>query len=91
MATAAWSFPPPEEHRPDRHLAYGPGRSLGPKTDPSELYLAAGYRDGQGLPGFTPYLRAKYDLPNEAIEQLEAHFRLLNEQHLRGREGGRNG
>ena len=27
VATAAWSFAPPEEHRPDGHLAYGPGRS----------------------------------------------------------------
>ena len=34
-----------------------------------------------GLPGFAPYLRAKYDLPDEAIAQLQAHFELINEKY----------
>src|SRR6266568_5113723 len=41
--------------------------------DAEELYLDAGYGDGRGLPGFAPYLRAKYDLPADAVAQLEAH------------------
>lgn len=49
--------------------------------DVEELYLDAGYSDGRGLPGFAPYLRAKYDLPADAIEQLEAHFQLINEKY----------
>jgi hypothetical protein len=40
-----------------------------------------GYADGRGLPGFAPYLRAKYDLPEEAIRPLEAHFQLLNDKY----------
>lgn len=46
-----------------------------------ELYLDAGYSDGRGLPGFAPYLRAKFDLPDDAIAQLEAHFQLINEKY----------
>src|SRR5215467_7545182 len=48
--------------------------------DVEDLYLDAGYSDGRGLPGFAPYLRAKYDLPAEAIAQLDAHFQLINEK-----------
>jgi transcriptional regulator with XRE-family HTH domain len=44
-----------------------------------ELYEDAGYTDG--LPAFSPYLRTKYDLPQEAIDQLEAHFRLINDKY----------
>ncbi|MDQ1741427.1 MAG: hypothetical protein QOE53_3079, partial [Pseudonocardiales bacterium] len=42
--------------------------------------MVAGLSDGQGLPGFAPYLRAKYDLPDDAVKQLEAHFQLLNDK-----------
>ncbi len=52
----------------------------------ADLYVLAGYRGSEGLPGFAPYLRAKYDLPAEAIEQLEAHFDLINERY-RNEEG----
>jgi len=55
--------------------------------DVEDLYLDAGYSDGHGLPGFAPYLRAKYDLPAEAVAQLEAHFRLINEKYS-DKEGG---
>jgi transcriptional regulator with XRE-family HTH domain len=51
------------------------------EVDVEELYLDAGYGDGRGLPGFGPYLRAKYDLPQEAIDQLEAHFELISEKY----------
>jgi transcriptional regulator with XRE-family HTH domain len=51
------------------------------EIDVEELYLDAGYSDGRGLPGFGPYLRAKYDLPAEAISQLEAHFELISEKY----------
>jgi hypothetical protein len=50
-------------------------------VDVEELYVVAGLSDGQGLPGFAPYLRAKYDLPDDAVKQLEAHFQLLNDKH----------
>ena len=44
-----------------------------------DLFQAADYADG--LPGFAPYLRSKYDLPSEAVDQLEAHFELLAHKH----------
>ncbi len=50
-----------------------------------DLFYMAGYQDGQGLPTFAPYLRARYDLPGHAIEQLEAHFELVD-----ARLGGRD-
>lgn len=49
-----------------------------------ELYIVAGLSDGRGLPQFAPYLRAKYDLPDEAIAMLESQFELLNEQYKEG-------
>jgi hypothetical protein len=61
------------------------------EVDVEELYVVAGLSTGQGLPGFAPYLRAKYDLPAEAVAQLEAHFQLLNEKYQsKGESDGRN-
>jgi len=51
-----------------------------------DLFTAAEFVEG--LPGFGPYLRTKYDLPPEAIAQLEAHFELLAEKY--DQEGGSN-
>lgn len=77
-----------EYDRPDPRLLARLADSL--QLDLADLYLGAGYRSGAGLPGFTPYLRAKYDLPPEAIDQLAAHFELINERHAREQEGGRH-
>lgn len=49
--------------------------------DTADLFIAAGYRGSEGLPGFAPYLRAKYDLSPEEVAQLQAHFELVNERH----------
>jgi len=57
----------------------------------TELYLEAGYQPADGLPGLQPYLRAKFDyLPDNAIDQLTAHFELIEEKY-RESEGGRDG
>ena len=64
---------------PDPWSLYRLARAL--HVEVADLYRAAGYADGRGLPGFAPYLRAKYDMPEEAIRQLEAHFQLLNEKY----------
>jgi len=53
-------------------------------VDVEELYIVAGLSDGRGLPGFAPYLRAKYALPDDAISQLESHFALLNDKYQGG-------
>lgn|SRR5262249_8854617 len=67
---------------PDPRSLYRLARVL--DIEVADLYQAAGY--GEGLPGFGPYLRAKYDLPDDAVKQLEAHFELINEryQHEKG-------
>jgi transcriptional regulator with XRE-family HTH domain len=49
------------------------------EVETMDLFQAADYSDG--LPGFAPYLRSKYELPPEAIEQLTAHFELLTEKY----------
>ena len=72
---------------PDPWSLYRLARAL--HVEVADLYRAAGYADGRGLPGFAPYLRAKYDLPEEAIGQLEAHFRPLNDKY-RAEKGGRH-
>ena len=44
-----------------------------------DLYALAGYDSPKRLPSFQPYLRAKYDLPPEAISDLERYFELLGD------------
>ncbi|MFL6136196.1 MAG: helix-turn-helix domain-containing protein [Frankiaceae bacterium] len=71
-----------DEYRtPDPRLLWQVARALDIEVD--ELHQAAGYSGG--LPGFAPYLRAKYQLPDEAIAQLEAHFRLIADKHQQER------
>jgi transcriptional regulator with XRE-family HTH domain len=42
-----------------------------------DLFGLAGYDNPRRLPSFRPYLRAKYDLPAEAVADLERYFELL--------------
>jgi transcriptional regulator with XRE-family HTH domain len=42
-----------------------------------DLYSLAGYDIPARLPSFKPYLRARYDLPHEAVSDLERYFELL--------------
>jgi transcriptional regulator with XRE-family HTH domain len=65
---------------PDARSLWRIGRAL--NVEVADLYLEAGFGDAHGLPGFGPYLRAKYHLPPEAVAQLEAHFALINETYL---------
>ena len=74
---------------PDLRAVGKVARVLG--VDVEELYVVAGLSTGKGLPSFTPYLRAKYDLPPDAVAQLEAHFQLLNDKYqAKGDDDGRN-
>ena len=64
---------------PDARMLWRVARAL--DVEPADMYLEAGFGDTHGLPGFGPYLRAKYDLPEEAVRQLEEHFALINEKY----------
>jgi transcriptional regulator with XRE-family HTH domain len=64
---------------PDARSLWRTARAL--EVETADLYLEAGFGDAHGLPGFAPYLRAKYHLPPEAIAQLEDHFALINEKY----------
>jgi transcriptional regulator with XRE-family HTH domain len=57
------------------------------EVDVSDLLILAGYPVTTELPAFQPYLRARYDLSPEAIEQLGAIFDLVVEHEDRGKEG----
>ena len=50
----------------------------------ADLYALAEYPQPQGLPEFQPYLRAKYDLPEKAIRELERHFTEVSRQYQKG-------
>jgi transcriptional regulator with XRE-family HTH domain len=62
---------------PDARLLWRIARAL--NTEVADLYLEAGFGDARGLPGFAPYLRAKYHLSDQAIAELEAHFERFNQ------------
>jgi transcriptional regulator with XRE-family HTH domain len=70
---------------PDARLMYQVAKVLDLET--TDLFVAANFSDG--LPSFAPYLRSRYDLPPEAVEQLEAHFELLAQKY-NGGNGGRD-
>lgn len=61
------------------------------EVDVGELYRDAGYGRIELLPGFQPYLRTKYQLPDEAVAQLAAHFDLLRDKFAGGQGDGRRG
>jgi transcriptional regulator with XRE-family HTH domain len=42
------------------------------ELDSNDLFTFVGYRPSKKLPSLAPYLRAKYDLPPEALERAEA-------------------
>lgn len=46
-----------------------------------DLYALAGYSVPDRLPGLAPYLRAKYDLPEEMVERLDEYFQMLKERY----------
>jgi transcriptional regulator with XRE-family HTH domain len=74
---------------PDARHLYRIARAL--DVEVADLYLEAGFGDAHGLPGFGPYLRAKYHLPPDAVAQLEAHFALINEKYQAGEQAGKEG
>jgi transcriptional regulator with XRE-family HTH domain len=46
-------------------------------TDTADLYALCGYEVPERLPDFQPYLRAKYELPPQAVADLERYFTQL--------------
>jgi transcriptional regulator with XRE-family HTH domain len=74
--------------RPDPKKLKRIAHALG--LDAGDLFALAGYASPDGLPGFGPYLEAKYgdDLSASARKELERHFNRLRKKP---RSGGRRG
>lgn len=51
------------------------------ELDETDLFALAGYRLPESLPSFPAYLRAKYDMPEEAAVQLNEYFGFLAEKY----------
>jgi transcriptional regulator with XRE-family HTH domain len=49
--------------------------------DIEELYGLSGYAVSDRLPEFDTYLRAKYDLPDQAVNQLDEYFQMLRDKY----------
>ncbi len=47
----------------------------------ADVLTMAGYPTTTELPSFTPYLRARYDLPDTAVDELETFFARLAAKH----------
>ena len=56
------------------------------EIDPEELWTLADYQIASSLPSFTPYLRSRYDLPAEAIDEMRNHFDYIKAKY----EGKKN-
>ena len=63
------------------------GRALDVAVE--DLYALAGYTMPEGLPELAPYLRAKYDLPDKAVKELDSYFKTLQDRYG-GKKGGRD-
>jgi transcriptional regulator with XRE-family HTH domain len=46
-----------------------------------DFYALAGYLVPEGLPGLAPYLRVKYDLPEEAMTDVERYVARLKKRY----------
>ncbi len=49
--------------------------------DAEDFYALAGYLIPEGLPELAPYMRAKYDLPDEAAGELARYFARLKKRY----------
>lgn len=49
--------------------------------DPEDLFALAGHTIPRELPSFTPYLRAKYDITDQAARELADYFRFMTERY----------
>ncbi|MBK6968523.1 MAG: helix-turn-helix domain-containing protein [Candidatus Microthrix sp.] len=61
------------------------------ELDERDLFALAGLDAPEGLPAFTPYLRAKYDMSDEAAQALHEYFSFVSEKYEvkeRGKPGG---
>ena len=66
------------------------------EVDVEDFYALAGYFMPEGLPELAPYMRAKYDMPGEAAEELERYFARLQRRYgtrseRKKKGGGRHG
>jgi transcriptional regulator with XRE-family HTH domain len=46
-----------------------------------DFYALAGYLPASGLPELQPYLRAKYDLPEDAAQQIDAYVKTIQAKY----------
>ena len=53
-----------------------------------DLYALAGYQVPDRLPDFAPYLRAKFDMPDEAVDRLEEYFQLIKQSYEERNDDG---
>jgi transcriptional regulator with XRE-family HTH domain len=63
------------ERRPSRDLIDRLAKVLGADAEQWQALAT------ENLPRYGPYLRAKYDLPDEAVAELEAHFENVARQY----------
>lgn len=47
----------------------------------ADVFERAGYATPSDLPAMAPYLRTKYDLPPEALEQIERYAKRIAKKH----------
>lgn len=58
------------------------------EVDERDLFALAGLDAPEGLPAFTPYLRAKYDMSDDAAKALQEYFTYVSDKyavHEKGR------
>jgi transcriptional regulator with XRE-family HTH domain len=51
------------------------------EIDERDLFSLAGLDAPEGLPSFTPYLRAKYDMSDEAAKALHEYFLFVSDKY----------
>jgi transcriptional regulator with XRE-family HTH domain len=53
----------------------------------ADVFMEAGYPAAPALPSVRPYLRAKYDMPDEAAAEVERHINDITARLAREKKG----
>lgn len=78
-ATTYWRIEDGQIASPKAETLQAIGEVLG--ISAGDLFASAGWMPKEELPTLRPYLRTKYDLPLEAMREIEAQFDEIAKKH----------
>ncbi|MEZ5383181.1 MAG: helix-turn-helix transcriptional regulator [Microthrixaceae bacterium] len=66
-------------HRPKPEILHGLAEAL--QTPPADIFALVGYQLPADLPSFAPYLRAKYGLGSQALDDMADYLQFIQSKY----------